>query len=164
MTLGETVSRALRVEAFPVRVKVLLRPQPCSLRPGRLIRAGNDVGVAEVVIPAAESRSRQVRRSPGNVTDTGSNPAHYPGRLCNRAPRPRCARTRLRRAVDPGANPRGLTARAGPVARPEVHAVNLLEQGASSATKTSGRTCRMGCSQARVVLTATRSARRRFAH
>jgi len=41
-------------------------------------------------------------------------------RLCS-------ARTRLRRAVDPGASadPAGLTARARPKARPEAHAANL---------------------------------------
>jgi hypothetical protein len=45
----------------------------------------------------------------------------------NGAPRPRCARTRLRRAVDPGdlCRPAGLTARARPQARPEARAANL---------------------------------------
>jgi hypothetical protein len=43
----------------------------------------------------------------------------------NRAVMARSARPRLRRAVDPGADPAGLTARARPEARPETRAANL---------------------------------------
>jgi hypothetical protein len=61
----------------------------------------------------------------------GRNAAHCPGRpsSLNGAPRPHSARTRLRRAVDPGASvdPAGLPVRARPEAGPEACAANLRE-------------------------------------
>jgi hypothetical protein len=61
----------------------------------------------------------------------GRNAAHCPGRpsSVNGAPRPHSARTRLRRAVDPGASvdPAGLPVRARPEAGPEACAANLRE-------------------------------------
>jgi hypothetical protein len=68
------------------------------------------------------SALRQVRRSPHKVTrNQGRHAPHCPGRPRQRqwCSRPRSARTRLRRAADPGADPAGLTARARPKARPE---------------------------------------------
>jgi hypothetical protein len=79
--------------------------------------------------PGCHSRARCANRRT-KVTATGGGTPRIvrvgPSSL-NGASRPRSVRTRLRRAVDPGADPAGLTARA----RPDRRAANLCRSAAS---------------------------------